>query len=95
MTVIQRASIAHILRMPSVDWTEAEGFLVRDVLPGKRKHAGYATVLADMAEHGQSTPIEFRHDPYTNGLMLGQGHHHVAAAEELGLTSLAYFIDSD
>lgn len=88
-----RATLARILNMPSVDWSDTEGFLVRDVLPRKRQHPGYAAVLASMRAGVPPSPVEFRRDPYTCELMLGDGHHRVAAAQDLGWPSLPYYID--
>lgn len=78
------------LHLMSPDADPAIGTDVADTLADKRRSPGYPTLLADIRAHGITIPIHIANVPGVAYRELLDGHHRVAAADELGLTSIPW-----
>jgi tryptophan synthase alpha subunit len=65
-----------------------DALYVRDVLPHKRTSAYYAGLLDEIRADGIALPIMIR--TYRGQPWLVDGHHRVAAAQDLGITHLIW-----
>ncbi|MGW3383297.1 ParB/Srx family N-terminal domain-containing protein [Streptomyces albogriseolus] len=82
-------AIADVLDMLTPDDDDTPDCLyVRDVLPFKRTSEHYASLLDEIRADGIALPIMIR---TLNGRpWLVDGHHRVAAAQDLGITHLVW-----
>ncbi|WP_327259941.1 ParB/Srx family N-terminal domain-containing protein [Streptomyces sp. NBC_01240] len=80
---------ADVLDMLTPDGDDTpDAFYVRDVLDHKRTSEHYASLLGEIRADGMALPIMIR---TSNGQpWLVDGHHRVAAALDLGITTLVW-----
>lgn len=65
---------------------------VRDLTATKRRSPHYRELLANIRQHGITTPIVIRNSP-NGGRYLADGHHRVTAAIDAGLTHIPFTDD--
>lgn len=81
--------VADLLDMLTPDDDETPDCLyVRDVLDHKRKSEHYAGLLDEIREDGIALPVMIR--TFNGEPWLVDGHHRVAAALDLGITTLVW-----
>lgn len=80
---------ATVLDMLTVDDDETpDALYVRDVLDHKRTSEHYASLLNEIRQDGLALPVMIR--TYRGQPWLVDGHHRVAAAVDLGMTTLVW-----
>lgn len=81
--------VADVLDMSTPDDDDTDDcYTVRDVLGHKRKSDHYAGLLDEIRRDGMALPIMIR--TFNGRPWLVDGHHRVAAAIDLGITSLIW-----
>ena len=82
-------TLADLLDMatPDDDGT-GDCYTVADTLPAKRKDPEYAGLLDDIRANGMTVPLFIR--THNGEPWLADGHHRVAAAQDLGIDVLVW-----
>lgn len=80
--------LSELLEMPSTDAEGYGGRKVKDILDRKRSDEFYPELVESIREHGIYAPVMVRNGVFHNG------HHRVAAAQDLGLTDVPYTSDT-
>jgi ParB-like chromosome segregation protein Spo0J len=80
--------VAEVLVMLSPDVEPDEGTDVADALPGKRQSPHYPNLLEEIRRDGITLPVVIDFSGTYPELL--EGHHRIAAAVDLGLTSVPW-----
>lgn len=81
-------SLDELLEMPSYDAEGYGGEKVKDILDRKRGDEFYPELVESIREHGMQAPVMVVEGMFRNG------HHRVAAAQDLGWAEVPYTDDT-